>query len=433
MVFGSNVSNVFLLQRLYKALPAVEKLVLRNVQSIKAYHSYPYIPQVYIKDFICAGNVRYLDLSYNDIAFINLSEMCWNSKLEELILDHNLMAQPYNGEQNWYFLPFLKLARRLKVLSINYCSGSWHHNDLWNDKLDKANAMELEDESADPVTSFFEASPSMSALTTFPLNFIATYGSWFKDMLKHCAKLDTSYSKLQQCFTSNNTENVCMIFNCLASSSDINDDICNEGDTALSILNGKYTQQVCDSSCAFGIGLPVPRSLTKISFHHSGQYMQMYVPHQLRGQEYTVFCLDPSNNIETVDLTQTVFNDIESGFQLFEFRGLNKLKFFSIQGCQIPFVINPRLFADMDSLEEVHIGGNNLSANDVLPSVLFQTNIKLSIVNLSNANLRGIESDAFVNNKHLTVLDLSHNYLSSSSLAALDLSQNNIKILKSLV
>ena len=418
----------------------MEKLVLRNVQSITAYHDHPYTPQIYMKDFVCTGNVRYLDLSYNDIVFIDITEMCWNSKLEELILDHNLISQMYSskGGRN-ALLPLLKLAQRMKVVSINYCSsGSSYHNDLWNDDMDKINAMELEDvaspstyASSNFVTSLLDASPSVSALTNLPLNFITAYGGWFEDMLKHCNKL--KFSKLNQCVHSNKADKVCTIFNCLASISDVNDDICNEGDLALSVLNGKYTQQFCDSTCAYGIGIPMPRSLTKISFHDSGQHMNMYIfvtsELPVLPIDETVLCIDPRNNIETIDLTNTVFNHMGPSVGLFVFRGLKKLKFFSIQGCNFPFVINPLTFADMGSLDVIHIGGNNLSSNDILPSVLLQSNMKLSVINLSYANLRGIESDTFVSHKHLTTLDLSHNHLRSSSLEALDLSHNSIKYL----
>ena len=53
----------------------------------------------------------------------------------------------------------------------------------------------------------------------------------------------------------------------------------------------------------------------------------------------------------------------------------------------------------------------------------------LFILNLSNANLLGIESDAFLNHERLFVLDLSHNHLNASSLSSLDLSQTSIKSL----
>ena len=107
--------------------------------------------------------------------------------------------------------------------------------------------------------------------------------------------------------------------------------------------------------------------------------------------------------------------------------GLKKLKFLSLQGCGISHVINPLLFSDMESLEEVHIGGNRLFENDSLPAAMFQSNTKLSILNLSYSHLQSFEPDAFINNRHLAVLDLSHTSLTTYSLAALDLSNNSIK------
>ena len=140
----------------------------------------------------------------------------------------------------------------------------------------------------------------------------------------------------------------------------------------------------------------------------------------------SVFCFDPKNNLEVIDMTNAILKDIVLNLGQHVVRGLKKLKFLSIQGCHISYVINPVFFYDMESLEELHVGGNKLFENDSLPAVAFQSNIKLSILNLSYSHLQLIESDAFINNKYLTVLDLSHNHLNAASLAALDLSNNNI-------
>ena len=141
----------------------------------------------------------------------------------------------------------------------------------------------------------------------------------------------------------------------------------------------------------------------------------------------SVSCFDPNNNLEVIDFTNAIINDIDYITGPYTIHGLKKLKFLSIQGCDISYVINPQLFSDMESLEEVHIGGNRLFENNSLPAAMFQSNIKLSVLNLSYSHLQSIEPDAFINNKHLAVLDLSHNHLDDSSLAALDLSNNNIK------
>ena len=83
---------------------------------------------------------------------------------------------------------------------------------------------------------------------------------------------------------------------------------------------------------------------------------------------------------------------------VYAIHGLKNLKFFSFQGCHISYVMNPLFFSDMDSVKEIHIGGNSLFQNDSLPAVMFQYNIKLSVLNLSYSNLQRIESDAFINN-----------------------------------
>ena len=146
---------------------------------------------------------------------------------------------------------------------------------------------------------------------------------------------------------------------------------------------------------------------------------------QLQPNE-TVLCFDPYNNLERIDLTSAILENEGLTIGQYVIHGLQKLKFLSIQGSHISYVINSLLFSDMESLEEIHMGGNRLFENDSLPAVMFQSNTKLSVLNLSYSHLQTIEPDAFINNKHLSILDLSHNYLNASSLAALDLSKNNI-------
>ena len=69
---------------------AIKTLVLKHIQHIR--RSRIYRPDLDIAHFICGTAVRFLDLSYNDIAYVELSTKKCNSELLHLNLDHNIMA-----------------------------------------------------------------------------------------------------------------------------------------------------------------------------------------------------------------------------------------------------------------------------------------------------------------------------------------------------
>ena len=64
-----------------------------------------------------------------------------------------------------------------------------------------------------------------------------------------------------------------------------------------------------------------------------------------------------------------------------------------------------------------------------LPTNLLQTYTSLTLLNPTNAILLGIEADAFANHQRLSVLDLSYNHITLSSLSVIDLSKTSIRSL----
>ena len=113
----------------------------------------------------------------------------------------------------------------------------------------------------------------------------------------------------------------------------------------------------------------------------------------------------------------------------FSVTGLTKLKYLNVHGCKLSLARIQLPSPHMEALTELHISGNILGADDILPAEMLKQQSQLSVLNLSNANLQGIESSAFKNHHHLSVLDLSYNRLNFSSLVSIDLSKSALKSL----
>ena len=406
-------------KRFCKTLPAVQKLILRNIQSFARFNSY--ILSMNLTDFVCIGNVHYLDLSYNDITHIRFKNMCWDIKLQVLILDHNMLTNvhPPCYERVPKILPYLQTIPQLKTLSMDYCSSTTsYHKGLWDDDVNRTNITELGKDNDKNIDHYLSAQNQVLRHT--PFRFFEGYEYWLHDKMKHCGNID--FFNIEKC---KEHDDLCAFFSCVAPG--FNMEAC-QADKAHGAYE-KFSRQFCDfPTCIYNIQIPLPRSLTKITMREFGRYIY-HSPRYHRAMHHpneSVYCFDPNNNVEIIDLTNAIFNDLDLVLGQYVVHGLKKLKFLSAQGCHISYVINPLFFSDMESLEELHIGENRLFENDSLPAVAFQSNTKLSILNLSYSNLQGIESDAFINNKHLTVLDLSHNRLDDASLSTLNLSNNNI-------
>ena len=411
--FTRSLVGIASAKRFCKTLQAVQKLILRNIQSLT--YDTNYIPSVNLTDFVCIGNVRYLDLSCNDLITISFANMCWDTKLQVLILDHNKIAHVEGDEGIPPMLTLLQAIPRLITLSVNYFSSKtfYPHRGLWDDDDNRTDIGSLVKDDDKNMSIINEV------ITNTPLSLLAGYQNWLQDvMMKHCGNID--YLQIAKCIE---YDDVCAFLSCVAP--EFNTKVCkNDSSLAYAI----FSRQFCDFfGCKYNIMLPLPRSLTKISMREYGLYADeskrpISPPHP----NETSLCFDPSNSLEILDLLDAKIDKIYPSFVQYAIHGLKKLKFLSVQGCRISYVINPLFFSDMGSVKEVHIGENRLLHNDSLPAVMFQQNVKLTVLNLSYSHLQVIESNAFTNNKHLAVLDLSHNRLDASSLAALDLSNNNI-------
>ena len=223
-------------RRFCKTLPAVQKLILRNIQAIK--DKYDNIPSVKLADFVCIGNVRYLDLSYNDIAFISLVSMCWNIKLQVLNLDHNILASIYTPDQDISnLLSYLQTIPQLKTLNVNYCSSiTRYHKGLWDDDENRTDLAGLQNEN-EKMDHYFESNLVDKIIHT-PLSLFAGYEYWLRDMMKHCGNI--RYKKLVKCTMY--YADACQFFNCIAP--DFNITICQE--RKIDQAFAQFSRQFCD-------------------------------------------------------------------------------------------------------------------------------------------------------------------------------------------
>ena len=176
-------------------------------------------------------------------------------------------------------------------------------------------------------------------------------------------------------------------------------------------------------SCLY---VPLPPKLKSLVVNDAGKLLR--ISHKYYSYNFPPVCFHPHNSLEHIDVSFQDFSQLKTISGSFSISGL-KLKHFNIQGRQIPLGTFKILSPSMTSLRELHMGGNIIAPDNTLPANLLQTYTKLALLNLSNANLIGIESNAFANHQNLTVLDLSYNHLNLSSLSSINLSISNIRSL----
>ena len=367
--------------------------------------------------FLCGTNVRFLDLSYNYITYLHISVKYCNSEVQYLNLDHNIIAAVQNDDKN-NFLSMITMLGTLEILTENNVlkSGTYEDN-LWMDQnlYIKDTENEEEDDNKSPVYTLLQKA-SLASLTV--------YDSQVKDIIKHCGNFN--YLDLGRCFCRGYND-LWDIFQCLSPTLDI--EACPQN---YSIHKLEYfAQRMCHyDSCYYNVMLPFPPNLKSVILKgvmalltnvDRLNLLKLYM------RNFTTFCIHPHNSLEYLDISLWDLSQFKTLPGSYAISGFHEIKYLNIQGCQIPLSIFRLLSPDMTSLTELHMGGNIIASDNKLPTHLLQTYTCLTLLNLSNANVLGIEADAFVNHQYLSVLDLSHNHLTVSSLSSVDLSKTSIR------
>ena len=397
--------------------PSVKTLILKNIQEIG--HAETYNPSVDLTRFVCGGNVMSLDLSYNDIAYINTGNGCWNSKIRYVNLNHNILAFSTQAPDDFihYMSRLIPMAAGLETITLGaMCPGDKHQEGLW----DNENSIPEYHDSGK-----VKLSPLSKCVLHSPFSSFAGYDFWLKDMIQHCGNL--SLIDITQCLVLQEPKNICdLIDQCM--SPDKNLPPCPRSTPML--LLEYFDEHMCSyKPCSYNIPFPIPPQLKSISVHNFRIYNEIVSDVPIPNTNMTM-CFHPNNNLEVIDLPNYNYGWQQVNFSgFYHISGLRKLKYFNIQGHKLPILFSQVMLQDTDSLVELHIGGNKIVENDILPANRLHNFIQLSVLNLSSASLLGIEADSFINHKHLSVLDLSYNRLNSSSLASVDLSQTSMKCL----
>ena len=395
---------------------AVKTLILKNIQDISLPPTYT--PVLDLAHFICGTNVRFLDLSHNDITYINMPEKYCKSEVRYINVDHNIIASfiSDNGD-------FMSLISMLGTLQSGRASSLWksatNNEHLWMDTNLYNKYIDNEEEDDD------KKSPLSMLIQQSPLASLAVYDEQLKDIIKHCGNLN--YIDLVRCFLQGHSD-LCDLFQCLSPTLDI--DACPRN-----YFRDKleyFAQRMCHyDSCMYNVPLPFPPKLKSIILNDVGTRSKLSLGFDIHKHNFTNFCFHPDNSLEYLDVSFWDFSQMTNLHipGLLTISGFHKLKYLNIQGCHIPLHSFKLVSPDMTSLTELHMGGNIIASDNTLPTYLLQTFTNLTLLNLSNANLLGIEADAFANHQCLSVLDLSYNHLTLSSLSVIDLSKTSIRSL----
>ena len=386
----------------------MKTLILKNVQEIDSANKYS--PSVDLAQYICGGNVNYLDLSYNYIVSVEISQWCWNSKLRYLNIDRNFIAAN-SPEGSYIFVKAIPILSGLEVFQGNVWTDATFQDGLWDD----SNIVDYSNKDSDTELSLLS-----KFLQHTPFGFLAGYDYWLTDVMKHCGNI--KYLDVVRC-AGYQKEDLCSFLKCVAPEFDIHD--CVKKDAMYELQY--FAKTMCTyKQCAYNIPFTLPPQLRSIRLNNFGKYTKGVTDPQL--MLYKI-CFYPNNNLEVLDLPNLNFKFPQTFTGVFNIHGLRKLRFLNLQGHKLLVPLSQVVLHDMESLTELHVGGNSLAHNNIILSNFLHTYTKLSILNLSSAYLVGIEPDVFANIIHLSVLDLSYNQLNSSALSSIDWSHTHMKSL----
>ena len=228
--------------------PSMKTLILRNIQEIG--HAETYNPFLDLTRFVCGGNVMSLDLSYNDIVYINISNGCWNTKIRYLNLNHNILASGIQIREKMWFGLASMLAGIETVIGSSTPPGDKYQEGLWDDVYSIPEYHDSGNINPSPVSKLFLNSP---------LSSFARYDFWLKDIMHQCGNF--SVIDVTQCILQE-SKDLCELTQCLSPDKDLPQ--C-DSDTSSSHVQ-YFTKHMCSyKPCAYNISFPLPPLLVYFS------------------------------------------------------------------------------------------------------------------------------------------------------------------------
>ena len=291
-------------------------LVLKHIQDIRWQQIYA--PTLDLAHFICGTNVRFRDLSYNDITYVNMTKKNCKSKVRYLNLDHNIIASFYHDEDN--FLTLLTMLGSLETLiaGSSYKSATYDES-LWTDRYLYINDTENNEEDNG------RKSPFSILLQQSPLASFTVYDNQLKDILRHCGHLD--YVDIMRCFRHSH-DDLCDIVQCLSPRIDI--EACPKN--YLSDKLKYFAQRICHyDSCLYNVPLPFPPKLKSFTFSNTSPKRPS--GHSIGNSNFTNICFHPDNSLEYVDISFSDLSQIQDLPGLLTISGFHNLKYLNMQGC----------------------------------------------------------------------------------------------------
>ena len=262
--------------------PVMRTLMLKNVQEKKCPRN-EYSPFVDLAEFICGGNIEYLDLSYNYIVSVHISQWCWNSKLRYLNIDQNFLAASSPTGLNVLF-KIVPIVSALEVFQGNVWTDATFQDGLWDDSNIVDNTNTDDD---------MELSPLLKLLQGTPFSFLAGYDYWLTDVMKHCGNI--KYLDVVPC-TSDQKADLCSFLKCVAPEFNMHD--CPKQDVMLQLQY--FAKTMCTyKHCAYNIPFPLPPKLRSIRSNNFGNYTNSFVEPQ---KILYSLCFHHNNNLEVLDL-----------------------------------------------------------------------------------------------------------------------------------
>ena len=399
--------------RLIRQVSLMRTLILKNAQEID--NGFLYASSVDLSHFICVGKLNHLDLNYNYIVSVSLSKMCWTGRLRYLNMEHNFLASTSDQASGLtVYFEAMSVVSGLEVFKGNILTDATFQEGLWDDE----HILDYVNEDNDQEMSLL----SKLLLGTPAVRFLVGYEFWLADAMKHCGNI--SFPDVARC-TTKVQDGLCSFLKCVTPEFDIQN--CPVENVGLQLEY--FSKTKCSyKQCANNMPLPLPPRLKSFTMSNALKYTTSTM--SLNPQDLVqTFCFHENNDLEFVDLPSFnayVPQNLTGHYNIY---GLKKLRFLNLQGHRLPVPMSHVVFHDMESLAELHVGGNSIAYDNILPSDFLRTYTKLSILNLSSAYLVKIEPDVFVNSTNLSMLDLSHNQLNSSTLSLIDWSQTRMKSL----